>query len=718
MHPVRQLGWHTEVTRRRRVPIGCVQAVSEASGRSTGRTVAQQTEQGAVATSAVVPSSTASEPDTDPIELVMRRQLTDDAELYLRDYTSHGSSIVVYLSTPITTGPRLLKWLAEQRAAGMPVESAPNGELVRDEVIAENLQRLPQLRTKITELFPDAAVIDPSTLTVPEWGQSDYHRFWVEVIRRCVDVIIFADGWELSTGCTIEYSAALELGLPTLDSSGSAISHTTAAQMLRRAATQLQVADRDTTVALAAAERADRISEMPYKDAQLAALAEVHNVASFVSFTPYEPVIRHAVLPGRRLYRGAGLDAAVERLLAMSSAGTVNVRTFRPRVTKGNPFHYGLTSADEVTRQVRAFATEGYHCIVNETIDIHDGGVSGVTLGGIAEFAPDDTPRAVESGDTARLPQPLAQHIISGVYGQGAKIPWDESRRLEFSLHPGPVGQRREPVIVWESEPTDPVVLSTYVSWPNRFSRLIGDKTYGLMIADGLGLPVPATTVIARRVAPFTFGKPTGSGEWWMRTAPASQAPGRFTTTRGWTDPFQVLAKEDPDGRIAAVLAQEGVTAEYSGATMPTKAPDGHLIEGVSGAGDNFMLGSQNVNELPSEVIARVRTVLAQLEAKLGSGIRIEWAADAHAVWVLQLHRTHMRGAPGVFNPGTAEIWLPFDPTRGLEALSELIEEARSRGAGIEVTKSIGLTSHVGDLLRKAQVPGRLSPSVAGPETS
>lgn len=45
-----------------------------------------------------------------------------------------------------------------------------------------------------------------------------------------------------------------------------------------------------------------------------------------------------------------------------------------------------------------------------------------------------------------------------------------------------------------------------------------------------------------------------------------------------------------------------------------------------------------------------------------------------------------------------------------------LIAQARDAGAGIEVTKPIGLTSHVGDLLRRAGVPGRLADdALAGP---
>jgi hypothetical protein len=61
--------------------------------------------------------------------------------------------------------------------------------------------------------------------------------------------------------------------------------------------------------------------------------------------------------------------------------------------------------------------------------------------------------------------------------------------------------------------------------WPNKFSRLIGDKAFGLLMADRMGVPVPRTLVIPRRVAPFAFGRETGSTEVWTPRAPLSRIP-------------------------------------------------------------------------------------------------------------------------------------------------------------------------------------------------
>jgi hypothetical protein len=81
---------------------------------------------------------------------------------------------------------------------------------------------------------------------------------------------------------------------------------------------------------------------------------------------------------------------------------------------------------------------------------------------------------------------------------------------------------------------------------------MIGDKAFGLLMADRLGAHVPRTLVVARRIAPFTFGRETGSTEIWTRTCPVEPHPGLYTTLKGWTDPFALLQAEDPEGRVLA----------------------------------------------------------------------------------------------------------------------------------------------------------------------
>ena len=102
-------------------------------------------------------------------------------------------------------------------------------------------------------------------------------------------------------------------------------------------------------------------------------------------------------------------------------------------------------------------------------------------------------------------------------------------------------------------------------------------------------------------------------------------------------DPFQLLAKEDPDGTaIGAVLVQEAVPARWSGAARHES--DSIHIEGVAGAGDRFMLGEMPPGSLPADIERRVVGLCTRLSAELGP-LRIEWADDGHHTWVLQLNQ-------------------------------------------------------------------------------
>jgi hypothetical protein len=448
---------------------------------------------------------------------------------------------------------------------------------------------------------------------------------------------------------------------------------------------------------------------VPLKDETLSRLAARANVAQFVSFGPgAELPQRHSCLCGHRPdHRFDTAADAVAALLALAPGGSVNVRSFRAGAPKGGPFTYGLTRGDDVLAVLRARAADGLHTIANETVDVDDGGVSGVAMGGLVEFAPGDTPRSVERPGTVALGHADAVALLGTVYGFPPDLDDRLDERVEFSLHPLGAGVRQTHTILWEAEPVAPVRLAKRLTWPNRFSRHIGDKAFGLLVADLLGLPVPATTVVGRRVAPFRFGRPTGSGEQWLRTCPAEPVPGRFLTQRGWRDPFTLLAEEDPSGTaVVAVVAQEGVRAQWSGAALPTAAGD-LLVEGVPGPGDEFMLARAAPAALPDRVVTDVGRVGEQAAAALGP-VRFEWAHDGHDAWVVQLQPATAAASGTTIHPGTPSRWHRFDPSLGLEQLRDLIATV-APGEGIELTGDVGVTSHAGDLLRRSAIPSRLA---------
>ena len=449
-----------------------------------------------------------------------------------------------------------------------------------------------------------------------------------------------------------------------------------------------------------------------HKDEILDRLAKRGNVAQFVAFNPNSL----AGVPRQTFSRVAGHDPnelflnprqAVEALIAASGERKVNVRSYLPEDPRSREFVYGLASVDEAMSALLRLTAEGLHTIVNETIDISDGGVSGVVQGGAMEFAPDDTPRCVEKPGIASLPFGHGLQLLNTVYGFMPELESYAGERTEFSIHPRARGWRRGHTLIWEHETGVAPALAASSRWPNNFSRMIGDKTFGLLMADSLGAPVPRTLVMARRVAPFSFGRKTGSTEVWTRTCPFEPHPGLYTTVKGWTDPFALLQAEDPEGRVlASVLSQDAINAGHSGAAI-INADNGITIEGRRGEGDKFMLGLDRPEPLPAQVIEDVKSLHSRLSATLGP-VRLEWVHDGVRAWVVQLHLGATSSTGSTLVPGESTTWVRFPVEAGLAALRKTLE-CLPEGSGLVLVGEVGLTSHVADLVRKAGVPARIS---------
>lgn len=448
------------------------------------------------------------------------------------------------------------------------------------------------------------------------------------------------------------------------------------------------------------------------KDLALVALAEHGNVAQFVSFSPENGLLRptysriEGVEPD---YPFVDLRSALACLLSRSPAGSINLRSYAPDSPRSRTFVYGLKHLDAALEAAAGLIDEGLHVIANETIDIHDGGVSGVIMGDLIEFAPDDTPRCVEKPGVASLPLELGRSILTKVYG--FEPPVDaRGGRLEFSVHPTRCGWRKNHTLTWEFEATDTSGLKPKMAWPNRFSRVIGDKAFGLLMADGIGLPVPWTTVIGRRIAPFSFGQRTGETEVWIRTCPYEPDPGRFSTFKGWRDPFKLMEDEDPAAdRIASVLRQDAVPALFSGAAIVDA--DGTLVlEGLAGEGDLFMLGERQSEKLPDHICEAVIDTYSKAARTLGP-VRFEWVFDGSVVWIVQMHLGATVSLPDAIVPGEAEDWVELDARVPLAELRKIVSELPER-TGLRFVGEVNSTSHIADLLRKSGIPTRAVPLV------
>jgi hypothetical protein len=622
-----------------------------------------------------------------------------------------AGSPVAYLSGPITTGIRQV----ERIRAG---DSSKAGKRA---IILENSEALiktaKRLRTERSLI-----IVEPASLNVADWSQFDYLQLWEEFIERHARLIIFMPQWEYSIGCATEFARAVMHDVRTETVAGSPITAEDGVALLR-AAHQDLIGDDANGALRELATRIEQVisriskflkplvhAEQLRKDASLDYLAKNGmNVAQFVSYAPTSKGPRQEfsrMWEERANRRFGSLEDAIAALLCRSADPSVNVRSYEPFNPQSREFVYGIKSVDEAVAAVRRLTNEGLHTIVNETIDIHDGGVSGVLMGNVLEFAPDDTPRCVEKPGTASLPRGWGRELLSTVYRFPVDLTVPFASRLEFSLHPGPRGWKQTNILVWEYSEEESPEARPQVQWPNKFSKLLGDKVFGLLVAHHIGLPVPETTVINRRVAPFTFGLPTGWGETWIRTAPLEQVPGKFSTHRGWVDPYELLHSEDRTGElIASVLSQQGVRPAYSGALIVGRN-NKPILEGAKGAGDLLMLGQIAPQRLPAKVKGEVERAFEHAEAALGP-VRMEWVFDGERAWVVQLHRGATETTATHITRRRAQYWIPFDVGQGLEELRALISRL-DKNTGVELRGRVGLTSHIADVVRKADIPARM----------
>jgi len=301
--------------------------------------------------------------------------------------------------------------------------------------------------------------------------------------------------------------------------------------------------------------------------------------------------------------------------------------------------------------------------------------------------------------------------MLKTVYGFSPKFNFEDKYRVEFSLHPRREGILREHTIIWEYEEFEKQKYDIKMKWPNKFSQFIGDKTFGLIVADYLEFNVPYTTVISRNIAPFSFGKETGLKEKWIRTVPIIKEPGKYYTGDKWVDPFLLMQSEESKGskeiNIASILSQSAVESIYSGGAIVAKDEEDDIIEGVVGKGDDFMLGIHKKNSLPASLLDSLKVLLDRIRGyySILGEVSIEWVFDGTQIWIVQLNQLNNSGRGKVIVFGNPIAYEKFSVSEGLERLREKINEVKDKNIGIELLGDVGLCSHFGDLLRQSKVP-------------
>jgi hypothetical protein len=145
-----------------------------------------------------------------------------------------------YISTPITTGPEFVAWWRAQGSTLDRHDPAYQDEI--DLVVRRNIEAVRPL-VGLVEHTLGRPVIDPTRLgPIAAWEQPDYHEFWVRVIQRFAETVVLADGWQYSSGCSLEFAAAVVAGLPTLDATLQRLPVDSGRRLLEQAAGELDAA--------------------------------------------------------------------------------------------------------------------------------------------------------------------------------------------------------------------------------------------------------------------------------------------------------------------------------------------------------------------------------------------------------------------------------------------------------------------------------------------
>jgi hypothetical protein len=134
------------------------------------------------------------------------------------------------------------------------------------------------------------------------------------------------------------------------------------------------------------------------------------------------------------------------------------------------------------------------------------------------------------------------------------------------------------------------------------------------------------------------------------------------------------------------------------------------LIEGRPGSGAGFMVGTTGPTALPPFVTDAVTLAWQRAFAAFGP-VRFEWVCDARGqLWIVQLHVGKSESRGEVIYPGERDHWHRYDVAAGLEGLRDLLRTHKDfpHHSGIVLVGNVGVTSHFGDLLRRARIPSRI----------
>ncbi len=346
--------------------------------------------------------------------------------------------------------------------------------------------------------------------------------------------------------------------------------------------------------------------------------------------------------------------------------------------------------------------------IINELIDIYDGGFSGVIFNGLIEFSHNNTPRCVDKGTFCSMPLRTGLDLMTKILDRDSRMTFERNNRIEFSFHPREEGILLHNFVIWDLskfKSSFPNYESIKTFWPNPISELVGDKVFGLFLANSYKYDVPFSKVTLRDGREFSFGKKTSTLEQWTRSCPANYEPGKLPTKKGQLD---FNSWFDEYSNLSSVIIQDSVESEFSGCFLIES--NSYVVEGVKGFGDRLMNGTEAPQPLPEILRNRIEKLAKKLLGNFGPA-RVEWAADKEKIWILQVNLNQIKFKANEYNQFVIynqikkiSNYIEFKTNRGLSEFRKFLNDLDSKKNGVILVGNIGVTSHFGDLLRRKRI--------------
>ncbi|HWT01835.1 MAG TPA: hypothetical protein VN256_16430 [Pyrinomonadaceae bacterium] len=121
----------------------------------------------------------------------------------------------VYMSAPITSGARFLRWRGQHEGDVDPWGHEFKSDFQR-EVVEPNRARARSVARGLRESFREV-LIDPTAVDdIDGWTQDDYRHLWARIIEEYVRAVICTDGWQYSNGSSYEFLVAQRCAIATL----------------------------------------------------------------------------------------------------------------------------------------------------------------------------------------------------------------------------------------------------------------------------------------------------------------------------------------------------------------------------------------------------------------------------------------------------------------------------------------------------------------------